>query len=225
MTLKPDLQPGADPLGGPLPVGPNHHRAVRRQGLRQHDPRRGRLRRGRPARPVHLRDGAARRLPGAGGDRLNRRRAPGVHHAAGRQRLPARRARREAGPLAGPVRTHIEPRLPDSDQRTLQARAIAAAAIVCMQAANEEWVRRGGQADMFDLCDTAVHAIRRLTWDPPKPSHHTRRRGDLGQGRSRPAPLPRHSPGPADLKSAAQSHGHNHHAPYPHPYRPGDHRE
>ncbi|MFF7278007.1 TetR family transcriptional regulator [Streptomyces griseorubiginosus] len=56
---------------------------------------------------------------------------------------------------------HIEPRLPDSDQRTLQARAIAAAAIVCMQAANEEWVRRGGQADMFDLYDTAVQAIRR----------------------------------------------------------------
>lgn len=57
----------------------------------------------------------------------------------------------------------IEPRLPDSDRRTLQARAIAAAAIVCMQAANEEWVRLGGQADMFDLYDTAVHAIRRPT--------------------------------------------------------------
>ncbi|MFE3850395.1 TetR family transcriptional regulator [Streptomyces griseorubiginosus] len=56
---------------------------------------------------------------------------------------------------------HIEPRLPDSDQRTLQARAIAAAAIVCMQTANEEWVRQGGQADMFDLYDTAVQAIRR----------------------------------------------------------------
>ena len=58
---------------------------------------------------------------------------------------------------------HIEPRLPDSDRRTLQARAIAAAAIVCLQAANEEWVRLGGQADMFDLYDTAVHAIRRPT--------------------------------------------------------------
>lgn len=58
---------------------------------------------------------------------------------------------------------HIEPRLPDSDRRILQARAIAAAAIVCMQAANEEWVRRGGQADMFDLYDTAVQAIRRPT--------------------------------------------------------------
>ncbi|MEU1474102.1 TetR family transcriptional regulator [Streptomyces sp. NPDC005760] len=58
---------------------------------------------------------------------------------------------------------HIEPRLPDSDRRTLQARAIAAAAIVCMQAANEEWVRLGGQTDMFDLYDTAVQAIRRPT--------------------------------------------------------------
>ncbi|SDM43014.1 transcriptional regulator, TetR family [Streptomyces sp. cf386] len=54
----------------------------------------------------------------------------------------------------------IEPRLPDSDRRSLQARAIAAAAISCMQAANEEWVRLGGQADMFDLYDTAVQAIR-----------------------------------------------------------------
>ncbi|MEU1488519.1 TetR family transcriptional regulator [Streptomyces sp. NPDC005752] len=55
----------------------------------------------------------------------------------------------------------IEPRLPDSDRRTLQARAIAATAIVCLQAANEEWVRLSGQADMLDLYDTAVHAIRR----------------------------------------------------------------
>ncbi|GAA4670045.1 TetR family transcriptional regulator [Phytohabitans rumicis] len=55
----------------------------------------------------------------------------------------------------------IEPRLPDSDRRTLQARAIAAAAITCLQAANEEWARLGGQAELFDLYDAAVHAIRR----------------------------------------------------------------
>jgi adenine C2-methylase RlmN of 23S rRNA A2503 and tRNA A37 len=53
--------------------------------------------------------------------------------------------------------------IPDSDRRTLQARAIAAAAIICLQAANEEWVRLGGQTDMFDLYDTAVQAIRRPT--------------------------------------------------------------
>jgi AcrR family transcriptional regulator len=57
----------------------------------------------------------------------------------------------------------IEPRLPDSGRRALQARAIAAAAIVCLQAANEEWVRLHGQADMLDLYDTAVQANRRPT--------------------------------------------------------------
>ncbi|MER7564092.1 TetR family transcriptional regulator [Streptomyces sp. NPDC048523] len=57
----------------------------------------------------------------------------------------------------------IEPRLPDSDHRALQARAIAAAAITCLQAANQEWARLGGRADLFDLYDTAVHAVRRPT--------------------------------------------------------------
>jgi hypothetical protein len=32
-----------------------------------------------------------------------------------------------------------------------------------MQAANEEWVRLGGQVDLFDLYDAAVQAIRRPT--------------------------------------------------------------
>lgn len=54
----------------------------------------------------------------------------------------------------------IESRLPDTDRRTLQARAIAAAAITCLQAANEEWARLGGQVDLFDLYDSAVAAIR-----------------------------------------------------------------
>ncbi|MFM9596595.1 hypothetical protein ACKI1J_42750 [Streptomyces scabiei] len=57
----------------------------------------------------------------------------------------------------------IELRLPGSDHRGLQARAIAAAAIICPQAANEEWGHLGGKADMFDLNDTAVHAVRRPT--------------------------------------------------------------
>ena len=55
----------------------------------------------------------------------------------------------------------IEPRLPESKHRGLEARAIAAAAIMCLQAANEEWARLDGQADIFELYDTAVRAIRR----------------------------------------------------------------
>ena len=54
----------------------------------------------------------------------------------------------------------IEPRLPDSGRRALEARAIAAAAITCLHAANEEWVRLDGQVALFDLYDTAVRAIR-----------------------------------------------------------------
>ena len=57
----------------------------------------------------------------------------------------------------------IEPRLPDSDRRALQARAIAATAITCLQVANEEWVRLRGQAAMLDLYDIAVQAVRRPT--------------------------------------------------------------
>jgi len=55
----------------------------------------------------------------------------------------------------------IEPRLPDSARRSFEARAIAAAAITCLQAAYEEWVRLRGQAEVFDLYDTAVQAVRR----------------------------------------------------------------
>ncbi|UUU19258.1 TetR/AcrR family transcriptional regulator [Streptomyces sp. DSM 40750] len=60
----------------------------------------------------------------------------------------------------------IEPRLPGSDHRALQARAIAAAAITCLQAATEEWMRLGGQVDQFDLYDAAVQAIRRPSSPP-----------------------------------------------------------
>jgi len=55
----------------------------------------------------------------------------------------------------------IEPRLPESGHRSLEARAIAAAAITCLQAAHEEWVRVRGEAEVFDLYDTAVRAVRR----------------------------------------------------------------
>ncbi|NIK58426.1 TetR/AcrR family transcriptional regulator [Kribbella shirazensis] len=62
----------------------------------------------------------------------------------------------------------IEPRLPDSEHRALEARAIAAAAITCLQAATEEWMRLGGRADQFDLYDTAVRAIRGSASPPEK---------------------------------------------------------
>ena len=55
----------------------------------------------------------------------------------------------------------IEPRLPVSEHRGLEARAIAAAGITCLQAANKEWARLRGNADIADLYDTAVHAVRR----------------------------------------------------------------
>ncbi|MFI6438286.1 TetR/AcrR family transcriptional regulator [Streptomyces sp. NPDC050759] len=64
----------------------------------------------------------------------------------------------------------IEPRLPDSDHRPLQARAIAASAITCLQAATEEWMRLGGEIDQFVLYDTAVQAIRRPASPPETPT-------------------------------------------------------
>jgi AcrR family transcriptional regulator len=54
----------------------------------------------------------------------------------------------------------IEARLPNSPHRPLQARAIAGAAITCLQAANEQWARLRGEADLLDLYDTAVGAVR-----------------------------------------------------------------
>lgn len=37
----------------------------------------------------------------------------------------------------------------------------AAAAITCLQAVTEEWMRLGGEADQFGLYDAAVQASRR----------------------------------------------------------------
>lgn len=54
----------------------------------------------------------------------------------------------------------IEAKLPASETRTLQARAIVAAAITGLGTATEEWVRQGGTTDLFDLYDTALTAIR-----------------------------------------------------------------
>lgn len=54
----------------------------------------------------------------------------------------------------------IEPRLHDSERRLLEARAIAAAAITCLQTAWEEWVRLRGEVELFELYDAAVLAVR-----------------------------------------------------------------
>ncbi|MEU4452435.1 TetR family transcriptional regulator [Nocardioides sp. NPDC023903] len=54
----------------------------------------------------------------------------------------------------------IQPRLPFTDDRAFQARTIAAVAITCLQAANEEWVRQGGQIDLLEFYDQAVRAVR-----------------------------------------------------------------
>lgn len=54
----------------------------------------------------------------------------------------------------------IEVRLPTSAHRAFEARAVAAAAISCLQGANEEWVRRRGRADVNDLYDVAVRSVR-----------------------------------------------------------------
>lgn len=56
----------------------------------------------------------------------------------------------------------IETHLPVSAHRSLRARAIAAAAITCLQTANEEWARQRGRADLFDLYDEAVSAVRNI---------------------------------------------------------------
>jgi AcrR family transcriptional regulator len=53
----------------------------------------------------------------------------------------------------------IEPRLRMSEHRALEARAIAATAITCVQAAYEEWVNLAGQADLFSLYDIAVQSV------------------------------------------------------------------
>ncbi|MBT2552547.1 TetR family transcriptional regulator [Arthrobacter sp. ISL-5] len=54
----------------------------------------------------------------------------------------------------------IDPRLPASDARAFEARAIVGAAITCLQAATEEVLRLRGSTPLFDLYDTAVAAIR-----------------------------------------------------------------
>lgn len=73
--------------------------------------------------------------------------------------LRAAHAEKQAGwqTLLAPL---IEARLPDSEHRHLEARAIAATAITCLETASEEWARLRGQVDLFDLYDVAIEAVR-----------------------------------------------------------------
>ena len=41
----------------------------------------------------------------------------------------------------------------------LRSRAIVGSAIVCLQAANEEWARLDAAVPLFDLYDTAIRAL------------------------------------------------------------------
>ena len=54
----------------------------------------------------------------------------------------------------------IEPKLPASEARSFQARAIVATAITCLQAATVEWLRLRGSTPLFDLYDRAIQAVR-----------------------------------------------------------------
>jgi AcrR family transcriptional regulator len=51
----------------------------------------------------------------------------------------------------------IQKRLPGPD---LRARALVACALTCLDAATEAWVRTGGEADIEQLYDQAVAAVR-----------------------------------------------------------------
>lgn len=54
----------------------------------------------------------------------------------------------------------IAERLPDVGDRDLHAHAIVASALSCLDAASRAWVQSDGQAELSDLYDQAVHAVR-----------------------------------------------------------------
>lgn len=54
----------------------------------------------------------------------------------------------------------IAARLPAEGDPGLQAHAIVASALSCLDAASRAWVQSGGQAELSDLYDQAVHAVR-----------------------------------------------------------------
>ena len=56
----------------------------------------------------------------------------------------------------------LVPRLPDSPDRPLQARALAAAALACLTAAQLEWIADDGARSLGPLLDTAMSAVAPL---------------------------------------------------------------
>ncbi|GAA1815718.1 TetR family transcriptional regulator [Agromyces neolithicus] len=55
----------------------------------------------------------------------------------------------------------IAARLPSGGDRDLQAHAIVASALSCLDAASRAWLRSSGEAELGDLYDQAVAAVRR----------------------------------------------------------------
>jgi AcrR family transcriptional regulator len=56
----------------------------------------------------------------------------------------------------------LEPRLPDSPDRPLRARALAAAALACLTTAQLDWITDDGARPLGPLLDTAMTAIAPL---------------------------------------------------------------
>lgn len=54
----------------------------------------------------------------------------------------------------------VEHKLPASQDRSFEARAVVGTAITCLQAATEEWLRQRGSTPQFDLYDAAIDALR-----------------------------------------------------------------
>ena len=56
----------------------------------------------------------------------------------------------------------LAPRLPETPDRTLQARALAAAALACLTAAQLDWITDDGARPLGPLVDTAMTAVAPL---------------------------------------------------------------
>ena len=145
--------------GGPVQLLPQQGRPRTQRPVRTGRADRRPLRRA-PGRRGPL-DVAARGVPGARGDRHHGRAPARDDHAAVRQRVPARRARREAGSLARPARTV---------DRAATARLRSPHPAGARDRGRGDHLPSGSNrrvdaprrtVDQFDLYDAAVQAIRR----------------------------------------------------------------